>query len=67
MDGLPEPPEAAASRAGTGPRGITLTELTKVFTLGSKTVTALDRVNLDEPAGSFVTLLGPSGLSLIHI
>jgi NitT/TauT family transport system ATP-binding protein len=41
--------------------GITLTDLTKIFSLGRESVTALDHVNLDEPAGAFVTLLGPSG------
>ncbi len=41
--------------------GIYLHELTKIFPIGKGTVTALDRVNLDEPNGAFVTLLGPSG------
>jgi NitT/TauT family transport system ATP-binding protein len=59
--GEPASPEAAPATAPSGRRGITLHELTKIFTLGSKTVTALDRCNLDEPEGSFVTLLGPSG------
>src|SRR5690348_9154291 len=41
--------------------GITLSGLTKIFALGRESVTALDDVDLDEPAGAFVTLLGPSG------
>lgn len=41
--------------------GITLTNLTKVFTSGSSDVLALDNVSLDVPRGSFTALLGPSG------
>jgi NitT/TauT family transport system ATP-binding protein len=46
---------------GPIPHGITLTQLTKVFTIGSRQIVALDRVDLDEPEGAFTTLLGPSG------
>jgi len=45
----------------TGPRGILLTQLTKEFTLKKSTVTALQQVDMDVPAGAFVSLLGPSG------
>ena len=45
----------------TGPRGILLTQLTKEFTLKKSTVTALQEVDMDVPAGAFVSLLGPSG------
>jgi NitT/TauT family transport system ATP-binding protein len=38
-----------------------LRELTKRFTIRRSTVTALDGVDLDTPAGAFVALLGPSG------
>ena len=41
--------------------GIRLTNLTKVFTSGSREVLALDDVSLDVPRGSFTALLGPSG------
>jgi NitT/TauT family transport system ATP-binding protein len=41
--------------------GITLQNLTKVFTSGSRDVLALDDVSLDVPRGSFTALLGPSG------
>lgn len=41
--------------------GITLTNLTKVFTAGSGDVLALDDVSLDVPRGSVTALLGPSG------
>ncbi|TPW77461.1 ABC transporter ATP-binding protein [Schumannella soli] len=41
--------------------GITLSNLTKVFTSGSRDVLALDDVSLDLPRGSFTALLGPSG------
>lgn len=41
--------------------GIKLTNLTKVFTSGSREVLALDDVSLDVPRGSFTALLGPSG------
>jgi NitT/TauT family transport system ATP-binding protein len=53
-------PDAGVTDAPV-PHGITLTQLSKVFTIRSGSVTALDRVDLDEPEGSFVTLLGPSG------
>ena len=48
-------PSAAADR------GIVLRGLTKQFTIRRSTVTALDDVDLDTPAGAFVALLGPSG------
>jgi NitT/TauT family transport system ATP-binding protein len=38
-----------------------LRQLTKRFTIRRSTVTALDGVDLDTPAGAFVALLGPSG------
>jgi NitT/TauT family transport system ATP-binding protein len=42
-------------------RGIVLSRVTKQFTIRRSTVTALERVDLDTPAGAFVALLGPSG------
>jgi NitT/TauT family transport system ATP-binding protein len=57
----PETVEAATAPGGPVPHGITLTQLSKVFPIKGGSVTALDRVDLDEPEGSFVTLLGPSG------
>ena len=53
-------PLAAVPTADREP-GITLSGLTKIFALGRESVTALDNVDLEEPAGAFVTLLGPSG------
>jgi NitT/TauT family transport system ATP-binding protein len=41
--------------------GIRLRQLTKEFRIRRSTVTALDRVDLETPPGSFVALLGPSG------
>jgi NitT/TauT family transport system ATP-binding protein len=41
--------------------GIRLRQLTKEFRIRRSTVTALDRVDLESPPGSFVALLGPSG------
>ena len=41
--------------------GIRIEGLTKVFRIGSSTITAIDRVDLTVPQGSFVALLGPSG------
>jgi NitT/TauT family transport system ATP-binding protein len=58
----PGAPAPAPGPVGTDrAAGITLTDLTKIFSIGRETVTALDHVDLDEPAGAFVTLLGPSG------
>ena len=48
-----------------GPRplgtGIALTGLSKTFTMGRRSVTALDNANLKTSEGSFLSLLGPSG------
>jgi NitT/TauT family transport system ATP-binding protein len=41
--------------------GIDIRGLTKKFTLGRKTVVALDNTDLATPKGSFLSLLGPSG------
>ncbi len=41
--------------------GITISELTKNFSLGKETVTALDNATLHSNRGSFLSLLGPSG------
>jgi len=51
-----DPGVAASTQAG-----ILLESLSKEFRLGQRTITALDRVDLAVPTGSFVTLLGPSG------
>jgi len=51
---------AAARDANLG-SGITISGLTKQFTLGKETVTALDDANLHSDRGSFLSLLGPSG------
>ncbi len=44
-----------------GSTGIEIRGLTKTFTLGRKTVVALDNTDLSTPKGSFLSLLGPSG------
>src|ERR1700739_4111417 len=48
---------------GGGPvvDGIRITGLTKHFSLGRSTITALERVDMTTPQGSFLALLGPSG------
>ncbi len=50
-----------ASGAETAPQGISISALTKIFSIGRKQVVALDDLNLRTPAGSFLSLLGPSG------
>ena len=52
---------AVPTSVGAADGGIALRDLTKVFSLGKDSVTALDHVSFGAPAGSFVTLLGPSG------
>ena len=57
---------AGTTESGTGApdgaaAGIRLRQLTKEFRIRRSTVTALDRVDLETPPGSFVALLGPSG------
>lgn len=41
--------------------GITISNLTKKFSLGKESVTALDNATLHSDRGSFLSLLGPSG------
>ena len=41
--------------------GITISNLTKTFSLGKESVTALDNATLHSDRGSFLSLLGPSG------
>ncbi|MEM9747370.1 MAG: ABC transporter ATP-binding protein [Actinomycetota bacterium] len=41
--------------------GLAIDHLTKQFRIGRQTITALDDVSIDAPAGSFTALLGPSG------
>jgi NitT/TauT family transport system ATP-binding protein len=53
-------PEGDLDR-GPGVDGIRITRLTKRFSLGRSTITALERVDLTAPQGSFLALLGPSG------
>ncbi len=36
-------------------------QLTRTYTRGSETITPLDRLDLDVPAGDFLALMGPSG------
>src|SRR5262245_40068720 len=52
---------AEAGIATEARAGILLHALSKQFRLGGRTIEALDRVDLEVPAGAFVTLLGPSG------
>ena len=51
---------AAAQNTALG-SGITISNLTKKFTLGKETVVALDDATLHSDRGSFLSLLGPSG------
>jgi NitT/TauT family transport system ATP-binding protein len=41
--------------------GLEISDLSKVFRLGRKSLTALDGIDLSLPAGSFTSLIGPSG------
>ncbi|MGV8883296.1 MAG: ABC transporter ATP-binding protein [Rhodoglobus sp.] len=52
---------AATQGDSTLGSGITLSGLSKTFTLGRESVTALDNATLHTDRGSFLTLLGPSG------
>jgi NitT/TauT family transport system ATP-binding protein len=54
----PPPLDAQGRVLGTG---IDLSGLTKTFSLGRRSVTALDDVGLQSGRGSFLSLLGPSG------
>ena len=52
---------AAAAQDNLLGSGITISNLTKKFTLGKESVVALDDANLHSDRGSFLSLLGPSG------
>jgi NitT/TauT family transport system ATP-binding protein len=58
MTAAPISTEKSAPPLGTG---INLTGLSKTFTMGRRSVTALDNANLKTSEGSFLSLLGPSG------
>jgi NitT/TauT family transport system ATP-binding protein len=52
---------AAAAQDALLGSGITISNLTKTFSLGKESVTALDNATLHSDRGSFLSLLGPSG------
>ncbi|MFM1779365.1 MAG: hypothetical protein RIS51_510, partial [Actinomycetota bacterium] len=52
--------DAATQASGLG-SGITISGLSKTFTLGRETIKALDDATLHSDRGSFLSLLGPSG------
>ncbi|MEY4990393.1 MAG: hypothetical protein RIS08_619 [Actinomycetota bacterium] len=54
MDATAQTPQSLGS-------GITISGLTKTFSIGRETVTALDNATLHSDKGSFLSLLGPSG------
>jgi NitT/TauT family transport system ATP-binding protein len=56
-------PDQSEKRKNAPPlgTGIDITGLTKIFSLGRRSVTALDNADLKSRHGSFVSLLGPSG------
>ena len=50
-----------ATQAAPSADGLSIAGLSKQFRIGRETITAIEQVDLAEPAGSFVALLGPSG------
>ncbi|MDP4886429.1 MAG: ABC transporter ATP-binding protein [Aquiluna sp.] len=52
---------AAAAQDSVLGSGITISNLTKKFSLGKESVTALENATLHSDRGSFLSLLGPSG------
>ncbi|MFK8026032.1 MAG: ABC transporter ATP-binding protein [Ilumatobacter sp.] len=57
----PAPPETINFGLPASAGGFAIDNLTKQFTIGRQTITALDDVSIEAPAGSFTALLGPSG------
>lgn len=55
------PAKATAKGAPPLGTGINLTGLSKTFSMGRRSVTALDNADLKSSEGSFLSLLGPSG------
>jgi NitT/TauT family transport system ATP-binding protein len=55
------PAPAATTPVAAGGTGIALTGLSKTFSMGRRSVTALEGATLSTPQGSFLSLLGPSG------
>jgi NitT/TauT family transport system ATP-binding protein len=60
-DAAPADVDLTADRGGASGDGVSISGLTKVFSLGRSEVVALDDVSISAPAGSFTALLGPSG------
>jgi NitT/TauT family transport system ATP-binding protein len=56
-----DPALAAAQDSPTSRSGLSIKGLSKQFRINRQTITAIERVDLDAPEGSFVALLGPSG------
>jgi putative ABC transport system ATP-binding protein len=58
----PDRPPGAAVHPRTRPATAVLIEsVTKAYGIGTSTITALDKVSLSFPAGSFTAVMGPSG------
>ncbi len=53
--------ENATAQSSALGSGITISNLTKTYSLGKQTVTALENATLHSDKGSFLSLLGPSG------
>jgi NitT/TauT family transport system ATP-binding protein len=54
-------PDGGVATSGAPASGISLQGLSKTFSLGRTSVTALDDVDLETSQGEFLSLLGPSG------
>jgi putative ABC transport system ATP-binding protein len=56
-----QPPSAAGRVASMASVAVLVESVTKTYGIGPGTITALDRVSLSFPAGSFTAVMGPSG------
>ena len=58
---MPATPQPSAGQPRPAELAARAREVTKIYGHGPAAVTALDRVSLDIPAGSFTAVMGPSG------
>jgi putative ABC transport system ATP-binding protein len=60
-DRADRPPGAVGNPGSMPPAAVLIESMTKTYGIGPSAITALDKVSLSLPAGSFTAVMGPSG------